>query len=228
MERGGALMPKRHREEPEIELQDLQEQRFQDTKGKLVEETIEDENLMLDEEEKGSPISVQNPKSQVKKLEEKVRQLEAEIADYVDTLKRVQAQFENYKKRIKKEFDTYTQISTHKLVRELLPVLDNLERAISSAESTDDEGKIIEGVKLIYHQLKEALAREGLKTIDPAGDRFDPYFHEAIMQVESGEHEDNTVVEVFQKGYLINNHLLRPAIVKVSKEVESREQRADG
>ncbi len=221
-------MPKRHREEPETEFQDIQKQRFQDTKEKLVEETIEDENLMVDEEEKGSLISVQDSESQVKKLEEKVKQLEAEIADYVDTLKRVQAQFENYKKRIKKEFDTFTQISTHKLVKELLPVLDNLERALSSAEFTDDEGKIIEGVKLIYHQFKEALEREGLKTIDPAGDRFDPYFHEAIMQVESDEHEDNTVVEVFQKGYLINDHLLRPAIVKVSKEVESREQRAEG
>ncbi|GFP22168.1 molecular chaperone GrpE, partial [Candidatus Hakubella thermalkaliphila] len=206
----------------------IQEQRFQDTKEKLVEETIEDENLIVYEEEKGSPISVQDSESQVKKLEEKVKQLEAEIADYVDTLKRVQAQFENYKKRIKKEFDTFTQISTHKLVKQLLPVLDNLERALSSAESTDDKGKIIEGVKLIYHQFKEALEKEGLKTIDPAGDRFDPYFHEAIMQVESDEHEDNTVVEVFQKGYLINDHLLRPAIVKVSKEVESREQRAEG
>ncbi|MBT9170661.1 MAG: Protein GrpE [Actinobacteria bacterium] len=221
-------MPKRHREEPETEFQNIQEQRFQDTKEKLVEETIEDENLIVDEEEKGSPISVQDSESQVKKLEEKVKQLEAEIADYVDTLKRVQAQFENYKKRIKKEFDTFTQISTHKLVKQLLPVLDNLERALSSAESTDDKGKIIEGVKLIYHQFKEALEKEGLKTIDPAGDRFDPYFHEAIMQVESDEHEDNTVVEVFQKGYLINDHLLRPAIVKVSKEVESREQRAEG
>ncbi|GFP19518.1 molecular chaperone GrpE [Candidatus Hakubella thermalkaliphila] len=221
-------MPKRHREEPETEFQNIQEQRFQDTKEKLVEETIEDENLIVYEEEKGSPISVQDSESQVKKLEEKVKQLEAEIADYVDTLKRVQAQFENYKKRIKKEFDTFTQISTHKLVKQLLPVLDNLERALSSAESTDDKGKIIEGVKLIYHQFKEALEKEGLKTIDPAGDRFDPYFHEAIMQVESDEHEDNTVVEVFQKGYLINDHLLRPAIVKVSKEVESREQRAEG
>ncbi|GFP36053.1 molecular chaperone GrpE, partial [Candidatus Hakubella thermalkaliphila] len=103
-------MPKRLREEPETEFQNIQEQRFQDTKGKLVEETIEDENLIVDEEEKGSPISVQDSESQVKKLEEKVKQLEAEIADYVDTLKRVQAQFENYKKRIKKEFDTFTQI----------------------------------------------------------------------------------------------------------------------
>lgn len=185
-------MPKRHREEPEIEFQDIQE------------------------EQKDSLISVQNSESQVKKLEEKVKQLEAEIADYVDTLKRVQAQFENYKKRIKKEFDTFTQISTHKLVKELLPILDNLERALSSAESTDDKGKIIEGVKLIYDQFKQALEKQGLKAVDPAGDRFDPYFHEAIMQVESDEHEDNTVVEVFQKGYLINDHLLRPAIVKVS------------
>lgn len=221
-------MPTRHREEPETEFQDIQEERFQDTKEKLVEETIEDENLMVDEEQKDSPISVQDSESQVKKLEEKVKQLEAEIADYVDTLKRVQAQFENYKKRIKKEFDTFTEISTHKLVKELLPVLDNLERAISSAESTDDKGKIIEGVRLIYHQFREVLEKEGLKTIDPAGDRFDPYFHEAIMQVESDEHEDNTVVEVFQKGYLINDHLLRPAIVKVSKGIESKEQRAEG
>ena len=194
-------MPKRHREEPEAEFQDIREE---------------------------SSISVQDSESQVEKLGQKVKQLEAEIADYVDTLKRMQAQFENYKKRIKKEFDTFTQISTHKLVKELLPVLDNLERAISSAESTDDEGKIIEGVKLIYHQLKKALEKEGLKTIDPAGDRFDPYLHEAIMQVESDEHEDNTVIEVFQKGYVINDHLLRPAIVKVSKEVESRGQQAEG
>ncbi|GFP36052.1 molecular chaperone GrpE, partial [Candidatus Hakubella thermalkaliphila] len=122
-----------------------------------------------------------------------------------------QVQLENYTKRSKKEFDHFTQVSAPKLVKHLLAVLDNLERALSSAEATDDKGKIIEGVKLIYHQFKEALEKEGLKTIDPAGDRFDPYFHEAIMQVESDEHEDNTVVEVFQKGYLINDHLLRPA-----------------
>ncbi len=98
-----------------------------------------------------------------------------------------------------------------------MPVVDNLERAISAAESHKDEKTIKEGIEMVYTQFLGILEKEGLEEINPIGGKFDPELHEAVMQEESEDYSEDTIVEVLQKGYRLNDKVLRPAMVKVSK-----------
>lgn len=141
----------------------------------------------------------------------------AEAAQYLDALKRTQAEMENFRKRMLKEQSQIIEYATQTVIMELLPVIDNLERALSVAETDNEGGKLREGVELIYSQLKAVLEKECVEVIDPMGKEFDPVEHEAVMQVDSDGYGENTVVEVLQKGYGLKGRLLRPAMVKVSR-----------
>ncbi|MDI6891706.1 MAG: nucleotide exchange factor GrpE [Actinomycetota bacterium] len=141
---------------------------------------------------------------------------EEELADCVDTLKRLQAEFENYKKRIIREQSQFLEFASQNLIGELLPVLDNFERALAAGECNRDD--FLKGIELVCAQFKKVLEKEGLQAIDPLGKHFDPHEHEAMMQVESDEHEEGTVAEVLQKGYLLKGRVIRPAIVKVARK----------
>lgn len=150
-------------------------------------------------------------------LKDRLDKKEAEAAEYLDTLKRVQAEMENFRKRMVKEQEQITQYAAQTVILELLPVIDNLERAIDTARDEGEGTKLLEGVELIYSQLKGILERECVEVIDPVDEPFDPQHHEAVMQIESDGHEENTVVEVMQKGYILKGRLLRPAMVVVAK-----------
>ncbi len=160
-----------------------------------------------------------------KRYEEK----EAELTDCIDTLKRLQAEFENYKKRIIKEQSQFLEFASRNLIGEFLPVLDNFERAIEAGLPRQRRGEcnqdgFLKGIELVYAQFKKVLEKEGLQAIDPLGKHFDPHEHEAMMQVESDEHEEGTVVGVLQKGYLLKGRLIRPAIVKVARKSREGEE----
>ncbi|MEW5706670.1 MAG: nucleotide exchange factor GrpE [Actinomycetota bacterium] len=150
-------------------------------------------------------------------LKELLLKKEAESAEYLDTLKRVQAEMENFRKRMIREQSQIIEYAAQTVILELLPVIDNLERALDAAKDNKEGGKLREGVELIYSQLKGILEKECVEVIDPAGEMFDPLKHEAVMQIESDGKETNTVVEVLQKGYSLKGRLLRPAMVKVAK-----------
>ncbi|HZD60139.1 MAG TPA: nucleotide exchange factor GrpE [Anaerolineae bacterium] len=150
-------------------------------------------------------------------LKERLSQKEAEAAEYLDKLKRVQAEMENFRKRMLKEQEQIIQHAAQTVIRELLPVIDNLERALDAANAESDAAKLREGIELIYSQIQELLTREYVEVIDPLGRAFDPQKHEAVMQVASDEYEENAVTEVLQKGYELKGRLLRPAMVKVAR-----------
>jgi len=152
-----------------------------------------------------------------KELKELLEKKESEAAEYLDTLKRVQAEMENYKKRMLKEQAQILEYAAQTVILELLPVIDNLERALETAKAEGEAGKLREGVELIYTQLTGILKKECVEVINPVGEQFDPLKHEAVMQVEADGHEENAVVEVLQKGYDLKGRLLRPAMVKVAK-----------
>ena len=111
-------------------------------------------------------------------------------------------------------------------MRELLSVADNLERAIEASEK-GSEKQLREGVAIIYRQLQDILQKQGLKEIEALGQTFDPHVHEAVSRVETSEHADSTVLEVFQAGYLLGDRLLRPAMVSVARNLESDSETAD-
>jgi molecular chaperone GrpE len=147
-------------------------------------------------------------------LQKRVEELERERDEYLDNLKRVAADFENYRKRAARDQASLVTRAHERLVKELLPVLDDLERALQAAEE-HEEAKLEEGVDLVARSLREALAREGLVEIETDG-RFDPHVHEALLSQPS-EEEEGAVIEVLQKGYRLGDRVLRPARVVVSQ-----------
>jgi molecular chaperone GrpE len=129
---------------------------------------------------------------------------------------RAQADFDNFRRRTLKEKEELTQYASLKLVGQLLPVLDNFQRALQTGSEGAESGSFAKGVDMIYRQLSQVLEAEGLKPMEVVGQPFDPELHQAIMQVESEEYEAGTVVEVIQPGYRLKDKVIRPAMVKVS------------
>ncbi len=137
----------------------------------------------------------------------------AERDQYLDSLRRLKAEFDNSRKRQEREKARILESASEKLVQELLPVLDNLDRALES------EGDIREGVRATREQLADVLANEGLLPVASDGQPFDPNVHEAVMGQPSEDHEEGTVLQTFQRGYLLNGRAIRPAKVVVAKQV---------
>jgi molecular chaperone GrpE len=144
--------------------------------------------------------------------EEPLAKAERERDEYLDLAQRTRAELENFRKRAARDAAQAGERAKANLVRELLPVLDNLERALASAG--DDEQHLADGVKMVRAQLVAALEREGIQAFDPVGETFDPECHEALSTREDGE--SGRVLDVVEKGYKLNGTVLRPARVVVS------------
>ena len=182
------------------------------------------EELATSRDEAGEPSGEEDPANEQELLEEKeeaagsdgdpVAVLERERDEYLDLARRAQADFENYRKRAAKEAAAAGQRAKSGLVRELLPVVDNLERALASAG--DDEQHLAEGVRLVHSELIAVLERNGVEQFDPRGERFDPEEHEALSMRPQDGAESGTVLDVVEKGYRANGSILRPARVVVS------------
>lgn len=147
-------------------------------------------------------------------LRAEIDELQQEIDRVKELYLRKLADFDNYRKRQERELAEYRRVANANLIRDLLQVVDNLERAV--AVPGDGEGSLRAGVELVLKQFKDALGRHGVIEVNPAGEPFDPTVHEAIQRVESPDVEDNTVIQVMQKGYLLGERLLRPALVVVA------------
>ncbi|MDP3014501.1 MAG: nucleotide exchange factor GrpE [Candidatus Subteraquimicrobiales bacterium] len=172
---------------------------------------------MSEEKKKAAKEEKPEKESKASSLKKEFEEKEKEVADYLDRLKRLQAEFENYKKRILKEQTQFLELASQNIISELLSVLDNLERALASSKEGGNFESFIKGVEMVHNQFLQVLEGAGLKVVNPIGKHFDPREHEAFLQVESNEHEEGTIVEVLQKGYLLKDRVLRPAIVKVAK-----------
>jgi molecular chaperone GrpE len=151
-----------------------------------------------------------------KRLDEKNKEYE----ELYDRFLRATADFENFKKRAEKEKIDRIKFANEDLVRELLPIVDNLERALASSESSKDTESIRKGIEIILEQVLKTLKKFGLVSYASLGEKFDPTRHEAVEQVESTEHEASTIIHELQKGYFLNGRLLRPALVTVTKHPE--------
>jgi molecular chaperone GrpE len=141
------------------------------------------------------------------------------IADLTDDLKRLQAEFENFKKRTEKEWAERSKIATQRLVTDLLGVLDSFDKALEDTDDDGDKNGHKAGLQRLWKQLLQILQREGLKEIKAEG-KFDPFIHEALTKEEREDVEDGRILEVYQKGYALGQRTLRPARVKVAKKKE--------
>jgi len=151
---------------------------------------------------------------QVSTLEERAALLEKERDERLDDLKRVAAEFDNYRKRVARDQQNLAVRAHERLVKELLPVLDDLERALEAA-AEHQEAKLEDGVRLVQRELQEALSKEGLEEIETNG-HFDPHVHEALLSQPSDQ-DEGAILEVLQKGYRLGDRVLRPARVVVSQ-----------
>jgi len=153
-------------------------------------------------------------------LEEMVAKLEADVADAQDSALRAQADAANVQRRAEQEIDKARKFALDRFVGELLPVVDNMERALSAATDSGAEASIIEGLELTLKSFMDALKKSGVEIVDPQGEPFDPQLAQAMSMVENPDVEPNTVIAVMQKGYTLNGRLVRPAMVMVSKAAE--------
>ena len=148
---------------------------------------------------------------------DELRRVKAEIDHLREMYLRKLAEFDNYRKRIDRERQELRRMAAEGLVSELLPVLDNFERAVQHAEESEPAA-FREGVAMIARQFADILQRSGLETIDPTGQRFDPELHEAVQRIEGSEYAPGSIVGVFSRGYLFGGRLIRPAMVAVAVE----------
>jgi molecular chaperone GrpE len=166
----------------------------------------------------------EDKEKEIEELKRKLEEKEKEAKEYYDRLLRMAADLDNYKKRAAREKEEWTKFANEDLIKVILPFIDNLERAVNHADKVKDTGVLIEGLQLTLQQLLQSLNKFGLSPIESLGKPFDPAMHEAMLVVETDQHEPNQVVEEFQKGYFLSNRLLRPATVSVSKPLEKEVQ----
>ena len=184
------------------------------------------QSVAKSEEPKNTGISDTSQQSVAKSdraAGDELEALRAENEELIDTLQRLKAEFDNYRKRAARDQESLVARAGERIVKELLPVLDDLERALEAAES-HEEAKLEEGVKLVHRQLEQILEREGLAPVETDG-KFDPNVHEALLTQPSAS-DEGSVIEVLQKGYRLGDRVLRPARVVVAGPKE--ESASDG
>lgn len=150
-------------------------------------------------------------------LQEQIENLKNALAQSQEQSLRVQAEMQNIRRRAQQDVEKAHKFGLEKFIGDVLPVVDNLERTVSAAESNADLGTIVEGVELTLKSLLDALKRHQVEPISPEGEPFDPQLHQAMTAIENRDVEPNTVLNVFQRGYTLHGRLVRPAMVVVSK-----------
>lgn len=171
---------------------------------------------------------VTDQEDEIAELRLKLNAKEEEAKNNYDRYVRQVAELDNFKKRSAREREEAARYANENFVRDLLPVIDNLERAITHASSGGNGKPLIEGVDMVLKGFLDILSKHGVQPVPAVGLAFDPAQHEALAQVESAECPPNTVIEQHQKGYLMRDRLLRPALVTVSKATISQEKKNEG
>lgn len=176
-----------------------------------VEETIEP--IFEESVEEEAPFSEET----LAELHEKIATLEAQLDEKENRYLRLQADFDNSRRRARIDYDAAQKYRAQSLVTDILPVLDNFERALNIETENEETKSVLQGMDMIYRSLLEALKKEGVEPIEAQGKEFDPHFHQAVMQVAEEGYDSNIIVEEFQKGYILKDRVIRPSMVKVNQ-----------
>ena len=198
----------------------------------------ENSKAEIETDDKGSETTPETPEIEIEQNEtttdetdevvfsaEEVEQLKAEYEARHDRMLRTVAEYENTKKRAEREKEEFRKYALEEIVKDLIPVIDSIERAIESTNESEDFKSLSEGVQLIHKQFLDSLERRGVTPIEAVGEPFDPTQHDAIMYIESDDVAENGVIEDFQHGYMLNDRVIRPSIVSVSKgKAEKQEE----
>lgn len=190
-----------------------QDEKPEVVEGELVNDLEEEEDLM-EEELKAATLEMER---EFKALSQELEEAQAKAEEYLNGWQRALADFTNYKRRIERDQQQTMQNTVGSVVKRYLPILDDLERALNNRPK-DGEGAVwANGIELIYRKFLMSLEADGVKSMQAEGQMFDPNLHEAISQEPSQEHDSGQIIEVLQKGYLIGERVLRPAVVRVAE-----------
>jgi molecular chaperone GrpE len=168
--------------------------------------------------DKKSDKKIQDKDKEIEFLEKSLEEEKKRAENYLNRLKYLQADFENYQKRIEKEKKEIINQEKTRIVARLLVVLDELELAIKNGKDTQEKDILLEGVEMVFNKLQKLLCEEGLCEIEALGKPFNPELHEATLIVQTDEHPNNTVIEEMRKGFVLNGKVVRPSTVKVAKK----------
>ena len=180
---------------------------------------IESDAISSDQEESSEDESSEEKIIEldpIKILEKDLQKTKDELAEEKDKFVRLQAETDNFRKRLSREKDEFSQYANERLFKELLPIFDNFERALE--DPSNDIKSLKEGLEMILKQFSSFLEKERVEPIEAIGEKFDPMIHEVLTSEESSEHEENTIISQFVKGYTINSRVLRPSQVVISKK----------
>lgn len=189
-----------------------------------VEEQTDD--LELTDKEKVEPVLAEDQNTdhqeeavpnQVQLLQEKNDELEKKVAEFENRYLRLQADFDNFRRRSRIEAEANEKYRAQKLIIDILPAVDNFERAFVMEVDNEQAKSLKQGMEMVYRNLLDALAKEGLQPIEAVGKEFDPHLHQAVMQGNDENVGSNIVIEEFQKGYLLKDKVIRPSMVKVNQ-----------
>jgi len=153
----------------------------------------------------------------LKDVEKELELTDREAREYLDYLGRLKREFKSYKQRTLREEEKLKGSAAEELIKELLPILDDFELAIDSAKKSKNFSRFAEGVKMIFNRMREVLKKQGVKPIKAKGEEFNPHLHEAMGMIDSQKYPDNLIIEEMRRGYILNDKVLRPAVVKVNK-----------
>ncbi len=162
---------------------------------------------------------------ELEELREKLDAKEKEVKEHYERYLRQVAELDNFKKRINREKEDAIRYANENLIKDILPVIDNLERAIAHAQGGGNGKPLVEGVEMVLRGLLDVFGKHGVVQVPAVGEVFDPGKHEAMAQVESSQYEPNTVVDEHHRGYLLRDRLLRPALVTVAKAPQVKEEK---
>lgn len=185
-------------------------------KSKKKPKEVEAEMSKKKEFEKELEPSSETKEDTGEKVVDPLVQLQNELDQANDKYLRLSAEFQNYRKRVEKEKNDIYKYGSEKTMVEMLPIMDNFERALAAADQENAESKVFDGIKLIKKSLDEFFERNGVMKIEALNQAFDPIKHHAVMTVESEEHGSEHVIEVLQDGYLLHDKVIRPSMVKVT------------
>ncbi|ANX12966.1 nucleotide exchange factor GrpE [Fictibacillus arsenicus] len=183
------------------------------TEAELNEETVD---TAVEEEVQEDNITEESVEEILTEEQQRIQELELKLEEASQKNLRLQADYDNFRRRTREEQAASLKYKSQSLLEQLLPALDNFERALKTEATNEQTQTLIQGMEMVYRQLADALKQEGLTEVPTVGEKFDPNMHQAVMQVEDSEYESNTVIEELQKGYMLKDRVIRPAMVKVN------------
>ena len=179
---------------------------------------MENKDMEMQEENPGTePVDLEIEVDEITALKSELEKNQQENQKNHDLYLRSLAELENFKKRAARDKEEYSKFALLPLIQKLLPVIDDLERALAQFDSSKDLEGLSKGVEMITRSLQEIIKNEGVEPIEALGQAFDPQYHQPLIVEESDEHSENTVIEEFQTGYILHGRVIRPSLVKVSK-----------